>query len=386
MPRPGGTPIFKDVAKLSYDYVPVDMPHREKQLQALQSLYYPLLEANLSQHAFLTGNVGTGKTHLTKRFCMDFTRYAQERDRNVKWALVNCRQRTTEDAVLLAILKKWDERFPDRGFSIPEKLSVLRKHLEREKAHLLVVLDEADVLVRRSSDLIYSFTRFDEEYQAPRGSVSVILISQKNALSYLDGATLSTFRRSNIVEFGKYTQAELADILRDRVELAFFPDVVRDECIELIADIASGYGDARYAIEILLKSGELSLDENMREVLPEHVREARATTHALLSEEALQALDRPKMAALLAIARKLEKKAYVTTGEAEEAYALVCEELGEKQRGHTQFWKYLQDLDSLGFIEAKPSGEGVTGKTTIISMQEVPARALIERLKTRLAG
>ncbi len=386
MPRPGGTPIFKDVAKLSYDYVPVDMPHREKQLQALQSLYYPLLEANLSQHAFLTGNVGTGKTHLTKRFCMDFTRYAQERDRNVKWALVNCRQRTTEDAVLLAILKKWDERFPDRGFSIPEKLSVLRKHLEREKAHLLVVLDEADVLVRRSSDLIYSFTRFDEEYQAPRGSVSVILISQKNALSYLDGATLSTFRRSNIVEFGKYTQAELADILRDRVELAFFPDVVRDECIELIADIASGYGDARYAIEILLKSGELSLDENMREVLPEHVREARATTHALLSEEALQALDRPKMAALLAIARKLEKKAYVTTGEAEEAYALVCEELGEKQRGHTQFWKYLQDLDSLGFIEAKPSGEGVPGKTTIISMQEVPARALIERLKTRLAG
>ncbi len=385
MPRPGGPPIFRDVSKLSYDYVPAQMPHREKQLQALQNLYYPLLEANLSQHAFLTGNVGTGKTHLTKRFCSDFATQAQGKDKNVKWVLVNCRQRTTEDAVLLAILKRWDERFPDRGFSIPEKLNVLRKHLERERAHLIAVLDEADVLVRKGSDLIYNFTRFDEEYQAPRGSVSLILISQKNALVYLDRATLSTFRRSNTVEFGKYTQPELVDILRDRTELAFFPDVVRGECIDLIADIASEYGDARYAIEILLKSGELALDAGMREVLPEHVREARATTHAFLSEEALEALDRPRMVALLAIARRLERKAYVTTGEAEEAYALVCEEFGEKKRGHTQFWKYLQDLDALGFIEAKPSGEGVTGKTTIISMQEVPARALIERLEIPLS-
>ncbi len=385
MPRPGGPPIFRDVSKLSFDFVPEKMPHRDKQMRTLRNLFHPLVEANLSQNVFLVGNVGTGKTHLSKRFCMDFQEFARGRDKNVQWVLVNCRQRTTEDAVLLAILKKWDERFPDRGFSIPEKLSVLRKHLERDKAHLIVVLDEADTLVRKSSDLIYSFTRFDEEYQGPRGSVSVILISQKHILTYLDKATLSTFKRSNVVEFGKYSKEELADILEDRVDLAFFPDVVRGECVDLIADIASEYGDARYAIEILQKAGDLALDEDMREVLPEQVREARATTHALLSEESLEALDRPKMVALLALARKLEKKAYITTGEAEEAYSLACEEYGEKKRGHTQFWKYLQDLDILGFIEAKPSGEGVTGKTTIISLQEVPARALIHSLEVALS-
>ncbi len=386
MPRAGGRPVFRDLSKLSFDYVPERMPHRDKQLATLEGLFQPLAEANLACHAFLVGNVGTGKTHVSQRFATDFAEAARAQGKNVRWLLVNCRQRPTEDAVLLAILKHWDERFPDRGFSIAEKLNVLRKHLERERARLLVILDEADVLLRRSTDLLYSLTRFDEEAGEPRGSVNVLLISQRDVLPYLDKATLSTFRRSHVVEFGKYTQPELADILADRIALAFFPDVVSAEVVDLIADIASGYGDARYAIELLQRAGELALDEGLREVLPEQVRGARATTHALLSEESLEGLDRPKMAALLALARKLERKAYVTTGEAEEAYALVCEEFGEKRRGHTQFWKYLQDLDVLGFIEAKPSGEGVTGKTTIISMQEVPARPLIETLEATLAA
>jgi cell division control protein 6 len=385
MVRASGRPIFRDIRKLSFDYVPKKMPHREKQREALDTLFRPLLEAPVSQNAFLVGSVGTGKTHLSKRFALDFEREAARQDRTVRSVFVNCRQRMTDDAVLLAILKTWDERFPDRGFSIPEKLSALRKNLERSRAHMIVVLDEADVLIRKSSELIYALTRFDEEDQAPRGSVSVILVSQRDVLPFLDPATLSTFRRSNMVEFGTYTQSELVDILADRVETAFFPDVVPDDVRQLIADIAAEGGDARYAIEILQKAGELALEENLREVLPEQVRGARALTYALLSKESLEPLDRPKRLALLAIARKLEKKAYVTTGEAEEAYALVCEEYGAQKRSHTQFWKYLQDLDLLGFVSAKPSGEGVTGKTTIISLQEIPAKALIESLEASLA-
>jgi len=87
---------------------------------------------------------------------------------------------------------------------------------------------------------------------------------------------------------------------------------------------------------------------------------------------------------LLGIARKARKKAYVTTGEAEDAYGLACEEFGEKKRAHTQFWKYIKELDALGLIEAKLSGEGVVGKTTIISVPEVPAKTLVQRLEASL--
>src|SRR2546422_7121377 len=83
-----------------------------------------------------------------------------------------------DDAVLLTILKHFDSRFPDRGFSIPEKLDSLRKWLEKQQVHLTIILDEVDVLLKKSgSDLVYTFSRFGEE--AGKGNVSLVLISQR---------------------------------------------------------------------------------------------------------------------------------------------------------------------------------------------------------------
>jgi len=91
-----------------------------------------------------------------------------------------------------------------------------------------------------------------------------------------------------------------------------------------------------------------------------------------------------KMQFLLGIARKIRKKTYITTGDAEEAYHVVCEEFHEKQRAHTQFWKYLQDLDAMGLIDAKKSEKGVVGKTTMISLSGIPAKSLSDNIETTL--
>jgi cell division control protein 6 len=373
----GGT-VFKDQGKLSFDYLPEKMPHRERQMQRLFQLFRPLLEANVPSNAFLHGPVGTGKTHLSRRFCIELTRKSQEGGRALDHVLVNCRQRMGDDAVLLAILKSYDDRFPDRGFSISEKLNVLRTWLEKRKTNLVIVLDEVDALLKKSgSNLIYTFSRFGEEHAGGRGHVSLILISQKTeALDYLDKAALSTFRRTSAVEFGKYGRDELRDIIQIRADLAIHPGCVGGEVLDLISDVASEFGDARYAIEMLWNAGLLADEESSDEIAAEHVRGAKAAVHPTGMEERLKALDRSKAIVLLAVARKIRKKAYISTGAAEEAYALVCEEYGEKQRGHTQFWKYLRDLDALGLIDAKISGEGVVGKTTLISLPEIPAKML----------
>jgi Cdc6-like AAA superfamily ATPase len=94
----------------------------------------------------------------------------------------------------------------------------------------------------------------------------------------------------------------------------------------------------------------------------------------------LAPLDKHKKLLLLAIARNLKKETYATTGKVEKTYNLICEEFKEKARGHTQLWKYLKDLDALGMIEAKKSSHGVTGTTTLISLPDVPAQALEDRL------
>ncbi len=381
-----GPSVFRDPGKLSFDFLPEKMIHREKQTQRLFSLMRPIVEAGASSNAFLYGPVGTGKTHTAKRFCLDFKKYAGEHDRGVDWYPVNCRQRMGDDAVLLALVRHFDAHFPERGFSISEKLETLRRHLEKHRLHFIVILDEVDALLKKSgADLIYNFARIAEETTAAKGNISMMLISQRpNALEYMDAAALSTFRRSNVVEFPRYDVGELRDILVDRVDLALHPGTVGPEIVDMIADVASEFGDARYGIELLEKAGMLADEETAEVVLPEHVRGAKAHVHPTDVQERLRLLVVPKKLVLLAIARKIRKKTFITMGEAEQAYEIVCEEYGEKRRAHTQLWKYVRDLDALGLIDTKLSGKGVVGKSTLISLPEIPSKVLCDNIERSL--
>src|SRR5947208_3389617 len=163
-----GPSVFKDPGKLSFDYLPDKLVHREKQTQRLFSLLRPIVEAGASSNAFLYGAVGTGKTHTAKRFCLDFRKYASESDRAVDW---------------------------------------------------------------------------------------------------------------DVVKFPRYDRTELEDIVQGRVALAMHPGTVDDDLIDLIADIASEFGDARYAIELLEKAGMLADEERAEEVAAEHVRGAKSHVH-----------------------------------------------------------------------------------------------------------
>ncbi len=383
---PRGKSVFKNYKVLDFDYVPKELPHRDSQLKRLFTIFSPIADSNVSQNAFLTGPTGTGKTVLSKKFCMEFQDFARKGGKNVQFVLVNCRQRNTENAVMLKILTHFQPYFPDRGFSINEMMESLRKELEKEKAHLIVVLDEVDVLLKKtkSSDIIYHFSRFNEEGIEAKKLLSLILISQKNVLDMLDLPSLSTFKRGNIVKLDKYARDELFSILEQRIELAFHPDAVDLGVGDLISDIASEWGDARFAIELLEKAGMLA-DENKEQIVnPEHVRAAKAETYSTVTESKLKDLDKNRKLILMAISRSLKKKAYTTTGDAEKMYALVCEEFEEKKLGHTQFWKYLKELDDVGIIQAKKSSKGLVGTTTLISIPDIPAKVLEEKLMRML--
>jgi cell division control protein 6 len=90
---------------------------------------------------------------------------------------------------------------------------------------------------------------------------------------------------------------------------------------------------------------------------------------------------------LLGVARHFKQtdSAYMSMGDAEDAYALACEEYGEKQRGHTQLWKYVKALSASGIIETMVSGVGQRGKTTLISLSRVPAADLDQELTKLLS-
>jgi len=378
--------VFKDLRALDFDYVPAELPHRDEQLRRLTQLFKPLL-SGMPQNAVIRGPVGTGKTAMAKFFCHSFTSYARGQGHTIEYVHVNCRKRSTDSLILIAILTHFDPRFPDRGFSVQEMLQILRTNLQRRGAQLLLVLDEVDALLRKNGpNLIYSLSRFSDEAQKTDSPVSLILISQHDILDQLDEATLSTFRR-NTLALEKYTRDELLDIVRQRVGLAFQAHCVLEESLDLIADIASEWGDARFSIEILWKAGVAADEQRSSQVVPEHVRAAKAETYSVVTETKLKNLEKHQLLTLLSIAKRLQKDgtAYAITGEVEKTYAITCEEYHEQPRAHTAFWTYLKDVELAGFILLKPSGKGQLGSTQMISLPDIPAEALREKLESLLA-
>lgn len=380
----GGPTVFKDEKALGFEYLPERLPQREEAMQQLSRLYRGLLQGGSPHHVLITGPVGTGKTALARRFCEDFRSVAKERGVNIEYAHVNCRRRSTEGAALLQVLTHFDPRFPDRGFSNTEMLENLKKRLERLEAHLIVILDEADILLKKSgSDLVYNLTRFNEESSRSKFSVSLMMVSQQDPRDLLDAAARSTFGTS-AVELAPYEKADYTKIVPYRAELAFnkgaFPPDAMDAAIDATSDRAHENGNARFAITVLHDSGKIAQGEGRGKVLPEDVRSAAGAER--LSDDKLHDLDKHKALALLAIARTLKKSTatFATTGEVEERYALVCEEYNEKPRAHTQFWTFLKDLDALGLIHTKRSGKGIIGTTTIISLPDISAKLLEEKL------
>jgi cell division control protein 6 len=378
--------IIKDPKALDFDYLPDEIIHRDEQLKFLSQMFKPLL-SNVSQNVVIKGPVGTGKTVIAKKFCGSITNIARKQGKIIEYVHINCRKRSTDAMALLGILNHFDPRFPDRGFSVQEMLQVLSKQLSKRNAQLLVVLDEADALIKKSgSNLIYNLTRFSDESTMQKIPVSLLLISQKDVISMLDSASLSTFKRSNVLSLDKYTRDELYDIVKQRINLAFHQGTVNDSSVDLIADISSEWGDARFAIEILWKAGIAADHQHTQTVIPEHVRAAKAETYSVVTETKLKNLDRHQLFTLYSIAKRLKKDqtAYVSTGDAEKTYGVTCEQYNEKPRTHTMFWNYIKEIEAAGFINIKLSGKGHLGTTQFISLPDIPAEIVSNKVEELL--
>jgi cell division control protein 6 len=378
--------VFKDESKLSVEYVPSTLPHREAIIKQLTQIFRSLIlyPGKMSHRVLITGGVGSGKTAVTKLFGNSFVEFAQKRGITVHYIHINCRRDKTEFMVLKRIVKHFSQSIPERGFSPEELLQMLVDILDQRDIFLILTLDEIDYLITKSgTELIYDLTRLTDEQLNATQRLSLIGITRDAAFRQgLDRSTVSTLQH-NTIQLMPYTVDDLQDIVSQRAEEALYQGCITDDTISLISDIsATANGDARYAIELLWRSGKTADDENLFKISPEHVRNAKADTHPVVRREILNDLTRPQLLLLLALARTLKRSdlAYSTMGEVEEAYHIASEEYQQSPRSHTQIWEYVQDLQHHGIIQTKLSGAKMRGKTTLFSLPDVSARVLEEHL------
>ncbi len=379
--------VFKDETKLDINYIPYNLPHRGKELRLLTEFFSFILHfpEKMAQRVVITGDVGTGKTALSQRFGADITREANTRGINLRYIHVNCREyRGNLYLILHHIISIFHPNFPKRGYSAEELLRNFMQILDTETTHMILTLDEFESLVEAAgSDAVYKLTRLQEIRQNKPQRLSLLCVLRNlKVFEQLDASTRSTLQ-FNVISLENYSKQQLTGILNDRVSLAFKPLAVPDDTVSLIAELAfSEGGNARFGIEMLWRAGKYADAEDLGVVTPECVRKAASSVFPTMRKSDLAFLSLHEKLFLLGVARffKESQKAYVSLVEAEQAYAVACEEFNEESHSHTQLWKYLQNLSNMGILKAEVSVAGSRGRSTIIYLPRVSAYELEKEL------
>jgi len=379
--------VFKDEIKLDINYVPIQLLHRKLQLKLLNQFFRFTIEnpGKMTQRALIMGNIGTGKTVLSQHFGLSILKEAKQRKINLNYIHINCREcKGSLFMILQRTISRFYPNFPRRGYSAEELLQALMQILDDKDAYLILTLDELESLIQNEgSDPLYNLSRIQEDrINSPKRLSLICILRQDEPLEYLDPSTRSTLQR-NIIRLPDYSESQLEDILAERVNLAFMDGTVPPQTLSLIAELGdSEQGNARYSIELLWRAGKYADASQFREVTPECVRNAVASVYPVIRRDLIVELSLHEKLFLLGVARYFNQtdSAYVSMGDAEESYALACEEYDQKPRGHTQLWKYVKSLSTTGIIETMVSGVGQRGKTTMISLPRVPASDLEQEI------
>ncbi len=365
--------IFRDREVLRHDYLPERLPHREEHICQLGEIVAPVLKGARSSNVFIYGKTGTGKTAVAKYVLGHLEIKAKEFNAPVRVCYVNCHMVGSEYRVFASLSQKIGLTIPFTGLSVGEVFDRFRTRLDSARVILIIVLDEADALLKARGDgLLYELTRVNEALS--RSKVSLIGVSNDLRLKeFLDPRVLSSLSEEEMV-FRPYDASELKNILAERSASAFQEGALSDAALSLCSALAAAeHGDARRALDLLRVAGEVAERKGVGVVIEEHVREAERNIEHDRIVEALRILTLHSKFVMLSVYH-LNRTAIrrAVTGEIYEVYHELCTDSGTSPLTQRRLSTLVNELDSMGLLNAKVVSMGRYGRTKKIGL-EVPA-------------
>ena len=368
-----GPRLFQRKDRLSIDYVPNYLPHRDKQIRKIGLILATALKGGVPSNILCYGQTGTGKTAVAKYVLDELQRKSQDTNKQgLAYSYINCRTVNTHYRILARLCNDLNlsvKKVPFTGLPTDEVFQKFHDGLDRKGQLTIVILDEIDFLARnRENDVLYDLTRVGSQLKHS----NLRLIGISNDLTFkemLDARVLSSLSEEEIV-FTPYTATELKDILSDRADQAFQPNVVRPGVINLCSALAAReHGDARRAIDLLRVAGEIAERNGNNTVVEDHVREAVQQIDADTIHHAIKSMPIHMKFVLYAI-YLLEKnnQRKVNTGDVFLIYQEICKATNTESLTQRRISDLLSELDIEGLINTRIISRGRYGRTKIISL------------------
>ncbi len=362
-----GVRLFKDREVLRHDYLPEKMPHREEQIKLLGQTVAPVLKNARCSNIFIYGKTGTGKTAVTKYVLSHLESKAKEYGSQVKFCYINCRMTGSEYRVFATLSQNIGMAIPFTGLSVGEVFDRFRAALDSSRIIFIIVLDEIDALIKDKGDaFMYELTRINETLT--KSKVAIIGISNDLRLKeFLDPRVFSSLSEEELV-FRPYDAGELRNILLERSKLSFQEGVLSDSALSICSALAAAeHGDARRALDLLRVAGEVAERQDATLITEEHVRQAEKHIEHNRVIEALNNLTLHSKLVLLSVYHL--NKSNATTGEIYDVYNELCGEMGSGLLTQRRLGTLINELDSMGLVNARVVSMGRYGRTKKIRLE-----------------
>ncbi|WP_435366090.1 orc1/cdc6 family replication initiation protein [Haloarchaeobius sp. DYHT-AS-18] len=370
--------VFRDKGLLDPDAV-IDEDRivgRDQQLDDIITYLRPTLQGNRPPNMLLYGPSGTGKSLIINAVCQQVAELAEAQGDRFGVIQINCQTIKSHDRAVYRLVESAagsagvTPDVPQSGISTDQKLRRLFEILSEHFDSVIIILDEVDLLVGRQrnpndepaySKLLYQLSRASQLGRI-EGHVSVAaLTNDPRFMEDLDGRAESSFNPQDIV-FSDYDANQLQSILERRQD-AFQDGVLEDGIIPLSAAFAAqDHGDARKAIDLFRKAGEIAERNDEEMVRESHVRDAQKEAERDRTLTQMQGLSTQKKLSLYATAvvsvyskRNLDA---IPNTVAYQVYQYITDLIDTDAKSRDSYLRYMSEAETYNFVTSEKRGRG----------------------------
>lgn len=354
----GDETLFKSRKVFNPDYVPEKFLHRENQMDALALCLRPALHGGKPTNAVVVGSCATGKTTAIKKIFEKVEGYSDR----ILCVYVNCQLHTTPFNIFSQIYQRiFGHLPPETGKPLSIIYQKIMRNLQDTERALVVALDDVTYLFykKRANKIFYDILRAHEEFEGVRTGIFAVL-SDIEFRFLLDKNVNSVFIPQEII-FSPYSPHEIKNILKERIKIGFYPDVIPEEIVDEITENTVQAGDLRVGLDLLGLLGNIAEADSSKKITLKHLNSAIQNNSSSSLKDTINSLSSNETALLEVVVQSIPED--LVAGKLYQALNR------NKSLSYASFDRILNKLEFLRIIDTKFTGKGSKGNSRQIILR-----------------